>query len=177
MPPRKSRRKAPAATQQVETPPATQQDEATPATQQDEAPLASQLVEAPLKDYLCSYPAEVLIEILVHVDTKTFFDLVHTCAGLRDFLRNNAARICNRFVVSSCRLVPNRKQPGACQTRLYVLPQRAKLSKHSCGSWYSFSYSFHCLQNSTAARFAKQSRKLYPLLPLPSWVHQKLLET
>ncbi|PMD30964.1 hypothetical protein L207DRAFT_591908 [Hyaloscypha variabilis F] len=51
-------------------------------------------------DYLTSLPPEILTNIIAEVPLSSFLDLTHTCRGLRNFIKVNAARICNLAILA-----------------------------------------------------------------------------
>jgi hypothetical protein len=55
-------------------------------------------------DYFASLPSELLIKIIADVPSKSFLDIVHTSKFLRQFVKVNAAAICNRAILSRYRL-------------------------------------------------------------------------
>lgn len=52
------------------------------------------------KNHLFSLPLEVLLLILVELPLDSYLDLVQTSKFLREFLKRNAALICNMFILS-----------------------------------------------------------------------------
>jgi hypothetical protein len=51
-------------------------------------------------DYLTSLPTELLIKVIAEVPMDYYLDLTHTSKGLRDFMKANAANICNEAIRS-----------------------------------------------------------------------------
>jgi hypothetical protein len=51
-------------------------------------------------DYLTSLPAELLIKIIAEVPMDSYLDLAHTSKGLLDFMKANAADVCNEAIRS-----------------------------------------------------------------------------
>ena len=53
------------------------------------------------KDYLTSLPLEILFNIISHLPSSSeVLPLVKVCHRLRQYIRHNAAQICNSFVLS-----------------------------------------------------------------------------
>jgi hypothetical protein len=51
-------------------------------------------------DYLTSLPTELLIKVIAEVPINSYLDLTHTSKGLRDFMKANAADVCNEAIRS-----------------------------------------------------------------------------
>jgi hypothetical protein len=50
------------------------------------------------RDYLTPLPTELLIKVIAEVPMDSYLDLTHTSKGLRDFMKANAAGICNEAI-------------------------------------------------------------------------------
>lgn len=55
-------------------------------------------MESNTRDHLTTVPPEILTKILAEVPLSSFLSLTHTCSGLRQFLKANAAQICNAAI-------------------------------------------------------------------------------
>ena len=52
------------------------------------------------RDYLTSLPTELLVKVIAKVPIDSYLDLTYTSKGLRDFMKANAAGICNEAIRS-----------------------------------------------------------------------------
>jgi hypothetical protein len=52
------------------------------------------------RDYLTSLPTELLARVIAEVPISSYLDITHTSRILRDFIKTNAARLCNEVIRS-----------------------------------------------------------------------------
>jgi hypothetical protein len=86
-------------------------------------------------EYLTSLPPELLIKVLSEVPLSSFLDLTKTSRALREFIKTNAARICNMAIRSRLAYEAKILEATTNNKEGRLLPAPKKLKKMKTCTW------------------------------------------